>query len=59
MKGQKIWTSRAAHSDLMLLLCRTTPKDRVQKRTDGLSVFLVEMAPQAGQEPDHPRPFAP
>ncbi len=41
--GQKIWTSRAEHSDLMLLLARTTPKDQVKKRTDGLSVFIVDM----------------
>jgi acyl-CoA dehydrogenase len=41
--GQKIWTSRAEHSDLMLLLARTTPRDAVAKRTDGLSVFLVDM----------------
>jgi alkylation response protein AidB-like acyl-CoA dehydrogenase len=43
VRGQKIWTSRAAHSDLMLLLARTTPKDQVAKRTDGLSIFLVDM----------------
>ncbi|MBV9953873.1 MAG: acyl-CoA/acyl-ACP dehydrogenase, partial [Pseudolabrys sp.] len=43
INGQKIWTSRAEHSDLMLLLARTTPKEQVQKRTDGLSVFLVDM----------------
>ena len=43
INGQKIWTSRAEHSDLMLLLARTTPRDQVQKRTDGLSVFLVDM----------------
>jgi acyl-CoA dehydrogenase len=43
VNGQKIWTSRAEHSDLMLLLCRTTPKDQVVKRTDGLSVLLVDM----------------
>jgi acyl-CoA dehydrogenase len=41
--GQKIWTSRAEHSDLMILLARTTPLTRVEKRTDGLSVFLVDM----------------
>lgn len=41
--GQKVWTSRAEHSDLMLLLARTTPKEQVKKRTDGLSVFLVDM----------------
>jgi acyl-CoA dehydrogenase len=43
INGQKIWTSRAEYSDLMLLLARTTPRDQVQKRTDGLSVFLVDM----------------
>ncbi len=41
--GQKIWTSRAEHSDLMVLLARTTPAAEVEKRTDGLSVFLVDM----------------
>ncbi len=41
--GQKIWTSRAEHSDLMLLLARTTPADKVEKRTEGLSTFLVDM----------------
>jgi acyl-CoA dehydrogenase len=44
INGQKIWTSRAEHSDLMLLLARTTPRDQVKKRTDGLSVFLVDMS---------------
>ncbi len=43
VNGQKIWTSRAEHSDLMLLLARTTPRDQVTKRTEGLSVFLVDM----------------
>ncbi len=43
VNGQKIWTSRAAQSDLMLLLARTTPHDQVQKRTDGLSVFILDM----------------
>ncbi len=43
INGQKIWTSRAEHSDLMLLLARTTPREQVNKRTDGLSVFLVDM----------------
>jgi acyl-CoA dehydrogenase len=41
--GQKIWTSRAEHSDLMILLARTTPADQVEKRSQGLSVFLVDM----------------
>ncbi len=44
ISGQKIWTSRAEHSDLMLLLARTSPRDAVEKRSDGLSVFLVDMA---------------
>jgi len=43
INGQKLWTSRAEHSDLMLLLARTAPKEQVKKRTDGLSVFLVDM----------------
>ena len=43
VNGQKVWTSRAEHSDLMLLLARTTPKDEVTKRTDGLSVFMVDL----------------
>ena len=43
VNGQKIWTSRAEHSDLLLLLARATPRDQVTKKTDGLSVFLVDM----------------
>jgi acyl-CoA dehydrogenase len=43
INGQKIWTSRAEHSDLMLLLARTAPRDQVKKRTEGLSVFIVDM----------------
>ena len=43
VNGQKIWTSRAEHSDLMLLLARTTPVEEVEKRTEGLSIFLVDM----------------
>ena len=43
VNGQKIWTSRAEHSDLLLLLARTTPREEVVKKTDGLSVFLVDM----------------
>lgn len=41
--GQKVWTSRAEHSDLMLLIARTTPRDKVEKKGDGLSVFVVDM----------------
>ena len=48
INGQKIWTSRAEYSDLMLLLCRTTPRDKTRKRTDGLSVFLVDMREAQG-----------
>ena len=43
MNGQKVWISRAEHSDLLLLLARTTPKEECAKRTDGLSVFLIEL----------------
>ena len=43
INGQKIWTSRAEHSDLMLLLARTTPLNQVSKKTEGLSVFLLDM----------------
>lgn len=48
VNGQKVWTSRAEHSDLMLLLARTTPRDEVKKRTDGLSVFLIDMRKALG-----------
>jgi alkylation response protein AidB-like acyl-CoA dehydrogenase len=48
VNGQKIWTSRAEHSDLMVLLARTTPKEKAKKRTDGLSVFLVDMREARG-----------
>ncbi len=48
INGQKIWTSRAEHSDLMLLLARTTPREVVARRTDGLSVFLVDMREAIG-----------
>jgi len=49
VNGQKVWTSRAEHSDLMLLLARTTPKDRVAKRTEGLSTFIVDMRTVVGK----------
>ena len=48
VNGQKIWTSRAEHSDLMLLLARTTPRDQVAKKTEGLSTFLVDMKAALG-----------
>ncbi|MDV6212757.1 acyl-CoA dehydrogenase family protein [Rhodococcus erythropolis] len=43
VNGQKVWISRVQHTDLMLLLARTTPKDLVTKRSDGLSVFLIDL----------------
>ena len=48
INGQKIWTSRAEYSDLMLLLARTAPKEQAGKRTEGLSVFLVDMREAKG-----------
>ncbi len=49
VNGQKVWTSRAEYSDLMLLVVRTTPIDEVQKRTDGLSILLVDLGEAAGR----------
>jgi acyl-CoA dehydrogenase len=49
IRGQKIWISRAEHSDLLLLLVRTTPADHVKKKTDGLSMLLVDMRDAAGR----------
>jgi acyl-CoA dehydrogenase len=49
VNGQKVWMSRAEHSDLMLLIARTTPADQVRKRTDGLSVLLVDMREAQGK----------
>ena len=43
MTGQKIWTSRAEHSDFMILLARTTPKLQVARKGEGLSVFMLDM----------------
>ena len=48
MNGQKVWISRAEHSDLLLLLARTTPKEECARRTDGLSVFLIELEHAVG-----------
>ncbi len=48
VNGQKIWTSRAEHSDLMLLLARTTPAEAAARRTEGLSVFIVDMREARG-----------
>jgi acyl-CoA dehydrogenase len=49
VNGQKIWTSRALYSDLMVLLARTTPAERVAKRTDGISAFLVDLREARGK----------
>ena len=49
VNGQKVWTSRAEYSDLLLLLARTTPLDQCTKKTDGLSVFLVDMREVRGK----------
>ncbi len=49
VNGQKVWTSRAEHSDMMLLLARTTPLERVRGRTEGLSVFLVDLKASLGK----------
>jgi acyl-CoA dehydrogenase len=49
IRGQKIWTSRALHSDLMLLLARTTPLDQVERKTEGLSTFIVDMKEAVAQ----------
>jgi hypothetical protein len=56
VRGQKVWTSRAEHSDLMLLLARTTPRENVQKPHDGISVFLVDLR-QAPEERLRIRPI--
>ena len=48
IKGQKIWISRAEHSDLMLLIARTTPLEQVKKRTEGLSTLLVDLREAKG-----------
>src|SRR5579884_1366171 len=49
VNGQKIWTSRVEHSDLMLLLARTTPLEQVAKSTEGISLFLVDLRTAVGQ----------
>ena len=49
INGQKVWTSRALHSDLMLLLARTTPLDQCKKKSDGLSVFLLDIRDGLGK----------
>jgi acyl-CoA dehydrogenase len=49
VNGQKVWISRAEHSDLMLLIARTTPLEQVKKRSEGLSVLLVDMTAAIGR----------
>ena len=49
IKGQKVWTSRVQHSDLMILLARTTPLAQVQKKSDGMSIFLVDLREAIGK----------
>jgi acyl-CoA dehydrogenase len=49
VNGQKVWTSRVQHSDLMILLARTTPVEQVRKRSEGLSVFLVDLREAIGR----------
>ena len=48
VSGQKLWISRAEHSDLMILLCRTTPRDQCAKASDGMSVLIVDMREAVG-----------
>jgi acyl-CoA dehydrogenase len=49
VNGQKVWISRVQHSDLLLLLARTTPLEQVKKKTEGLSVFLVDLRERMGK----------
>src|ERR1051326_5187866 len=49
VRGQKVWISRAEHSDLLLLVVRTTPIEQVQKRTEGLSILLVDLRTAVGR----------
>ncbi|WP_416357874.1 acyl-CoA dehydrogenase family protein [Aureimonas phyllosphaerae] len=49
INGQKVWISRVQHSDLMILLARTTPMDQVAKKSDGLSIFLVDLREAMGR----------
>src|SRR5258707_549015 len=49
VRGQKVWTSRVQHSDLMILLARTTPLVEVQKKSEGMSIFLVDLRDSIGE----------
>ncbi len=48
VNGQKVWISRVEHSDLMLLLARTTPRDQVAKKSDGMTAFIVDLREAVG-----------
>ncbi|MHA6782277.1 acyl-CoA dehydrogenase family protein [Pseudonocardia saturnea] len=50
VNGQKVWISRVQHSDLMLLLARTTPRDQVERKSDGMSLFLIDLRVTEGVE---------
>ncbi|MFT0548198.1 acyl-CoA dehydrogenase family protein [Allopusillimonas ginsengisoli] len=57
INGQKVWISRIQHSDLMILLARTTPLDQVKRKADGMSIFLVDLHTAIGHGMDvHPIP---
>src|SRR5690606_27631981 len=49
VNGQKVWISRVKHSDLMILLARTTPLDDVKRKSDGMSIFLVDLHEAVGK----------
>ncbi|WP_323018371.1 acyl-CoA dehydrogenase family protein [Castellaniella sp.] len=49
VNGQKVWISRVQHSDLMVLLARTTPLEQVQKKSEGMSIFMVDLKSAIGQ----------
>jgi acyl-CoA dehydrogenase len=49
INGQKVWISRIQHSDLMILLARTTPLDQVKKKTEGMSIFIVDLRDAIGK----------
>ena len=48
MNGQKVWISRIQHSELMILLARTTPLDEVKRKSEGMSIFLVDLREAIG-----------
>ena len=52
INGQKVWISRIQHSDLMILLARTTPLAEVKRKSEGMSIFLVDLREAIGKGPD-------